>query len=278
MSVASRFWVRRLTSIAIVLVLIAIAVVITQRFNKFRTPVAQVDSDEVAHEGSDRMVGVYTGFEFVERVAGRLIFELASKRTLGLASGWHEIEGVRLQFYRDGEPGPILTCDGASFNIQTRDATLEGSIRIVLPSGAMLTTEAGKFEASSRRFATNSEVRFISGASLGRAQGAVFFCAEHRVVYNLDRGIINKDGMNGFGDLGAANHAYFNCTDRHVFKDSACLFNDYLRGHRCKRHHIHGILYRCCSDNRSGNAAVTADGFNVSLYACAASRVSTRKA
>jgi hypothetical protein len=62
MSVASRFWVRRLTSITIVLVLIAIAVVITQRFNKFRTPVAQVDSDEVAHEGSDRMVGVYTGW------------------------------------------------------------------------------------------------------------------------------------------------------------------------------------------------------------------------
>ena len=46
-SVASRFWVRRLTSVAIALVLLAIAVVIFQRFNKFRTPVARVDSDEV---------------------------------------------------------------------------------------------------------------------------------------------------------------------------------------------------------------------------------------
>jgi len=193
-SVASRFWVRRLTSITIVLVLIAIAVVITQRFNKFRAPVAQVDSDEVAHDGSDRMVGVYTGFEFVERVAGRLIFELASKRTLGLSSGWHEIEGVSLQFYRDGEPGPMLTCDGASFNIQTRDATLEGSIRIVLPSGAMLTTEAGKFEASSRRFATNSEVTFVSGASFGRAQSAVFDLEEDEIV--LSGGVIlnSEDG------------------------------------------------------------------------------------
>jgi len=188
MSVASRFWVRRLTSTAIVIVLLAIAGVITQRFNKFRTPVAQVDGDEVAHEGSDRTVGVYNGFEFVERVAGRLIFELASKRTLGLLSGWHEIEGVRLQFYQDGEPGPVLTCDGASFNIQTRDATLEGSIRIVLPSGAMLMTDAGKFEASSRRFATNSEVTFVSRASFGRAQGAVFDLEHDEIV--LSGGVV----------------------------------------------------------------------------------------
>jgi lipopolysaccharide export system protein LptA len=193
-SVASRSWVRRLTSTAIVLVLIAIAVVITQRFNKFRTPVAQVDSEEVAHEGGDRTVGVYTGFEFVERVAGRLIFELASKRTLGLSSGWHEIEGVRLQFYRDGESGPILTCDGASFNIQTRDATLEGSIRILLPSGAMLTTEAGKFEASSRRFATNSEVTFISGASFGRAQSAVFDLEKDEIVLGGGVALNSEDG------------------------------------------------------------------------------------
>ena len=194
MSVASRSWVRRLTSTAIVLVLIAIAVVITQRFNKFRTPVAQVDSEEVAHEGGDRTVGVYTGFEFVERVAGRLIFELASKRTLGLSSGWHEIEGVRLKFYRDGESGPILTCDGASFNIQTRDATLEGSIRILLPSGAMLTTEAGKFEASSRRFATNSEVTFVSGASFGRAQSAVFDLEEDEIVLGGGVALNSEDG------------------------------------------------------------------------------------
>ena len=52
---------------------------------------------------------MYTGFEYVERVAGKLIFDLMSKRTLGLSSGWHEIEGVRLQFFRDGEKGPVLT-------------------------------------------------------------------------------------------------------------------------------------------------------------------------
>ena len=194
MSVASRFWVKRLTSVAIALVLIAMAVVIFQRFNRFRTPVARLDSAEVGGEGSDRTVGVYDGFEFVERVAGRLIFELASKRTLGLSSGWHEIEGVRLQFYRDGEPGPVLTCDGASFNIQTRDATLEGSIRIVLPTGAMLTTDTGRFEASSRRFSTNSEVTYVSGATFGRAQGAVFDLEEDEIVLSGGVSFSSEDG------------------------------------------------------------------------------------
>jgi len=186
--------VRRLTSVAIVLVLLAMAVVITQRFNRFRTPVARVDSDEVVGQGDDRTVGVYTGFEFVERVAGRLIFELASKRTLGLSSGWHEIEGVRLQFFRDGEPGPVLTCDGASFNIQTRDATLEGSIRIVLPTGAMLTTDAGRFEASSRRFSTKSEVTYVSGATFGRAQGAVFDLEQDEIVLSGGVSFSSEDG------------------------------------------------------------------------------------
>jgi lipopolysaccharide export system protein LptA len=193
-SVASRFWLRRLTSVAIALVLLAIAVVIFQRFNRFRTPVARLDSDEVVGEGSDRTVGVYDGFEFVERVAGRLIFELASKRTLGLSSGWHEIEGVRLQFYRDGEPGPVLTCDGASFNIQTRDATLEGSIRIVLPTGAMLTTDTGRFEASSRRFSTSSEVTYVSGATFGRAQEAVFDLEEDEIVLSGGVSFSSEDG------------------------------------------------------------------------------------
>jgi lipopolysaccharide export system protein LptA len=193
-SVASRFWVKRLTSVAIALVLIAMAVVIFQRFNRFRTPVARLDSDEVVGEGSDRTVGVYNGFEFVERVAGRLIFELASKRTLGLSSGWHEIEGVRLQFYRDGEPGPVLTCDGASFNIQTRDATLEGNIRIVLPTGAMLTTDTGRFEASSRRFSTSSEVTYVSGATFGRAQGAVFDLEEDEIVLSGGVSFSSEDG------------------------------------------------------------------------------------
>jgi lipopolysaccharide transport protein LptA len=174
--------------------LLLLAVTVSQRFRRFRTPLTEVDSGDVVSGGGDRAIGVYTGFEYVERVAGTLIFELMSKRTLGLSSGWHEIEGVRLQFYRDGEPGPILMSDGASFNIQTRDARLEGGVRIELPSGAVLTTDAGRFEASSRRFTANSDVYFYSGASFGRARNAAYDLERDEVILSESVSLTADDG------------------------------------------------------------------------------------
>jgi lipopolysaccharide export system protein LptA len=194
MSIWSRAWLRRLTTAAMIILLVAIAVIVSQRFQRFRTPITPVDSGDVVSDGGDRAGVVYTGFEYVERVAGKLIFELMSKRTLGLTSGWHEIEGVRLQFYRDGEPGPILTSDGASFNIQTRDARLEGGVRIEMPSGAVLTTNAGRFEASSRRFTANSEVYFYSGASFGRAHNAAFDLERDEVILSGGVSFTADDG------------------------------------------------------------------------------------
>jgi lipopolysaccharide transport protein LptA len=188
MSVTSRTWIRRLSTAAMVLLLVALAVTVSQRFRKFRAPVTEVESGDVESGGGDRAIGIYTGFEFVERVAGKLIFELMSKRTLGLSSGWHEIEGVRLQFYRDGGPGPVLISDGASFNIQTRDARLEGGVRIEMPNGAVLTTDAGRFEASSRRFTANSDVYFYSGASFGRARNAAYDLERDEVI--LSEGVV----------------------------------------------------------------------------------------
>ncbi len=187
MSVASRRWIRRLSALAIVAVLIVVGGLAAQRLRQLKSPVHSVDDDGVARGDGDRAVGVYTGFEFVERVAGKKIFELLSKRTLGLSSGWHEIEGVRLQFYREGESGPVLTCDGARFNIQTRDADLGGSIRIDFPSGASLTTDAGNFEASSRRFTANGEVVFVSGATFGRADSAAYDLEHDEIV--LEKGV-----------------------------------------------------------------------------------------
>jgi len=188
MSVTSRTWIRRLSTAAMVLLLVALAVTVSQRFRKFRAPVTEVESGDVESGGGDRAIGIYTGFEFVERVAGKLIFELMSKRTLGLSSGWHEIEGVRLQFYRDGGPGPVLISDGASFNILTRDARLEGGVRIEMPNGAVLTTDAGRFEASSRRFTANSDVYFYSGASFGRARNAAYDLERDEVI--LSEGVV----------------------------------------------------------------------------------------
>ena len=215
MSVASRTWLRRVTTASMVLLLIALAVTVSKRFRKFRTPLTAVDSRDVVSEGGDRAVGVYTGFEYVERVAGKLIFELMSKRTLGLSSGWHEIEGVRLQFYRDGGPGPVLISDGASFNIQTRDARLEGGVRIEMPNGAVLTTDAGRFEASSRRFTANSDVYFYSGASFGRARNAAYDLQSDEVILSEGVVLTAEDGTT----LTAPSAVYQRSKQTIVFRD-----------------------------------------------------------
>ena len=215
MSLLSRTWLRRLTTTAMILLLVALAVTVSQRFRKFRTPLTEVDSDDVVSGGGDRAIGVYTGFEYVERVAGKLIFELMSKRTLGLSSGWHEIEGVRLQFYRDGEPGPVLISDGASFNIQTRDARLEGGVRIEMPNGAVLTTDAGRFEASSRRFTANSDVYFYSGASFGRARNAAYDLERDEVVLSEGVFLTAEDGTT----LTAPSAVYQRSKQTIVFRD-----------------------------------------------------------
>ena len=215
MSVLSRTWIRRLTTSALILLLVALAVTVSQRFRKFRTPITEVDSGEVVSGGGDRAVGVYTGFEYVERVAGKLIFELMSKRTLGLSSGWHEIEGVRLQFFRDGGPGPVLISDGASFNIQTRDARLEGGVRIEMPSGAVLTTDAGRFEASSRRFTANSDVYFYSGASFGRARNAAYDLERDEVILSEGVFLTAEDGTT----LTAPSAVYQRSKHTIVFRD-----------------------------------------------------------
>jgi lipopolysaccharide export system protein LptA len=198
-----------------ILLLVALAVTVSQRFRKFRTPLTEVDSGDVVSGGGDRAVGVYTGFEYVERVAGKLIFELMSKRTLGLSSGWHEIEGVKLQFYRDGDPGPVLISDGASFNIQTRDARLEGGVRIEMPSGAVLTTDAGKFEASSRRFTANSDVYFYSGASFGRSRNAAYDLERDEVILSEGVVLTADDGTT----LSAPSAVYQRSKQTIVFRD-----------------------------------------------------------
>ncbi len=215
MSVTSRTWIRRLSTAAMVLLLVALAVTVSQRFRKFRTPVTEVDSGDVESGGGERAIGIYTGFEFVERVAGKLIFELMSKRTLGLSSGWHEIEGVRLQFYRDEGPGPVLISDGASFNIQTRDARLEGGVRIEMPNGAVLTTDAGRFEASSRRFTANSDVYFYSGASFGRARNAAYDLERDEVILSEGVVLTTADGTT----LTAPSAVYQRSKQTIIFRD-----------------------------------------------------------
>jgi len=58
----------------------------------------------------------------------------------------------------------------------------------------MLTTDTGKFEASSRRFSTNSEVTYVSGATFGRAQDAVFDLEQDEIVLGGGVSFSSEDG------------------------------------------------------------------------------------
>lgn len=219
MSLGSRLWIRRFSAAAIVVLLVTLGGFIADRLRLLKTPIEALDGGELTNGDGDRAVGIYTGFEFVERVAGRQIFRLLSKRTLGLSSGWHDIEGVRLQFYQDGEPGPVLSCEGARFNIQTRDAELSGSVRLELPSGGILTTDAGSFSASSRIFTAGGEVLFVSGATLGRAGNAGFDLERDEITLGGGATIRTEEGAT----LTAPRAVYRRRADKVVFPEGAEL-------------------------------------------------------
>ena len=180
MGTVTRKWLRHGTMAMIVVIVAGMGLLIADRLRHLSTPFGEVDPSEMVGSGDDPVEGIYTGFRYVETVAGQLVFVLNSVRTLGKSSGWHEIEGVRLQLFNGGEEGPLLRCEGARFNINTRDADLRGPIHVAFPGGAVLTTETGRFEADSRRFVTESPVLFTDGENLGRAGKAMYSLEEDR--------------------------------------------------------------------------------------------------
>jgi len=186
MTPQARTWLRRGTTAMIVATLAVVVTMGVQRSRHITGPVGEGLDPDFGGEPDDPAIGVYTGFEYVESIAGQVIFALRSVRTLGKSSGWHEIEGIQLQLYDEGQPGPVVTAMGASFNIQTRDARLRGPINVIFPDGASLTADSGYFEASSRRFVTDSKVLFMSGETVAEAGRAMYFLGANRIVLDED--------------------------------------------------------------------------------------------
>jgi len=180
----------------IVAIVIGIGLLIADRVHRLNTPVEEMNTNEIAGSTDDPVQGIYTGFKYVETVAGQLIFALNSVKTLGMSSGWHEIQGVRLQLYNDdGTEGPVLSCERARFNIETRDAALQGPIHVAFPDGAVLTTQGGHFEAKSRRFVADAQVMFTDGGSVGRAGRAVYSLEEDRLELSDNAIVSSADGV-----------------------------------------------------------------------------------
>lgn len=192
-------WVRRLTAWLMLAGTIAVVALAVRRAREIKMQIAEVGSagEVPAAEGRDEgeTVGVYHGFKYVETVAGQLAFALSSSRTLGLSSGWHEIKNVQLDLYRQGEISGVLTCDGASFNVQTRDARLGGRVQLRLPDGSLITTDKGRFEASTRELVTEAETVYMSPQAIGRTARARYSVTEDRLL--LEGGVVihSVEGM-----------------------------------------------------------------------------------
>ncbi len=177
-----RRWIRYGSGLALLLVVAGVIGMAVHRGRILSGRVAAVAPERVLPGDERDPVSGYSGFEFVERVAGRLIFALDSARTLGFESGWHELEGFRLQLYNDdGSRGPVITCERASFNVETKDARLEGGIQVGFVDGGILTTSSGRFDASRRRFETDAAVTYTDGVRIGEAASAVYHVEPDRL-------------------------------------------------------------------------------------------------
>jgi lipopolysaccharide export system protein LptA len=194
MSASGRAWIRRGSALLIAAFLIGVAAVGYQRTRRSGDGLGSVDPSEVGFDVADVAIGLYKGFQHTETMKGQPIFILNSLRTLSLASGWQEIEGVRLQFFREGEQGPILTAEKASFNIDTRDARIEGGVHVVFPNGAFLNTEAGQFLSKQQIFVSEAPVMYVDGPTFGQAERASYSLKEDWVKLEGNAALRAEDG------------------------------------------------------------------------------------
>jgi len=194
MSARTRSWIRHASAVLIVAFLLTVLIIGYQRTRRNGSGVDTVDTGTVGIDAADIAIGLYKGFGYTETLNGRTVFILNSLRTLSMASGWQEIEGVRLQFFREGEPGPVLTAEGASFNVDTKDARLEGGIHVEFPNGAFLNTEAGSFLSKKQVFVSDAPVLYVDGPTFGQAERASYSFDDNWVKLEGNAALRVEDG------------------------------------------------------------------------------------
>ncbi len=143
--------------------------------------------------GPGKTVSIYRGFEFTESVSGKTIFTLRADRTLGLSSGWQDIQGVRLELFQKGVHKATLTCDSARFNPQTRDARLVGAVHLQFVDGGFVDMDRGRLDSSSRSFLTDAGVVFSFGSLVGEAGRAVYRLGTDELLLE-NRVIVGRPG------------------------------------------------------------------------------------
>ena len=80
MSILTRKWLRH-TSMALILVIVAAVVAVAvQRVRRMSRPVSGVGAEHLEAGGDDPVRGIYTGFKYVETVAGQLVLRESLSR------------------------------------------------------------------------------------------------------------------------------------------------------------------------------------------------------
>ncbi len=193
MTGGARIWVRHVTSLMIAGFLILVAVIGYRRTQE-HNGVATLDPGEVGIDTTELAIGFYRGFRHTETVKGVPVFVLNSLRTLSLESGWQELEGIRLRLFQNGEEGPTVTAERASFNIETREARLTGGIHVEFPDGAFFNTEAGEFDSKSQTFSSAAPVLYVDGATFGQARSATYRVRQNRIDLSGNAALRAEDG------------------------------------------------------------------------------------
>lgn len=184
-----------MTAALLAVLVVGLGVVAGIRVRQKRPSHLEMATDHVLGIGGDEALGIYNEFKFLERDQGKLIFVLDALRTLGKPSGWHDIESVSVQLYNDDESkGPLLTCQLASFNVDTKDAQLSGSVQVEFQDGTFLSTEVGALLGGGRRFETSTNVVFVGDGLLGSAGAATYDMKKAILV--LSKGVVvrTEDG------------------------------------------------------------------------------------
>ncbi len=186
---SSRKIIRWLTAGLLLGLIGGLAVLAGLRARQIRPSNIETSAEQVLGKGGEEALGVYNDFKVLERVQGKLIFVLEALRTLGKSSGWHDIESVSVQLYNDDESkGPLLTCQRASFNVDTKDANLSGSVQVEFPDGTFLSTEVGTLLGGGRRFESTSNVVFVGDGLLGSAGAVTYDMGKTLLV--LSKGVV----------------------------------------------------------------------------------------
>ena len=194
MSATGRSLIRHGSTLLIVAFLLGVAFIGYQRTRRSGEGLGSVDPEDVGFRVADIAVGLYKGFGYTETLNGQKVFILNSLRTLSLASGWQEIEGVRLQLFRKGEEGPVLTAERANYNVETKEARLEGGIHVEFPNGAFLNTQAGRYEPKRQIFTSEGAVLYVDGSTFGQAEQASYSLAEDWIKLEGNTAFRAEDG------------------------------------------------------------------------------------